>query len=1192
MILLAAVIRLVSMLSPFAAALLVGLGAVSASLYGLWASGRCHGRAWRSAWIALCLGLLSVVCAAVIQAVHAASNPANSADFLILSMGGGTLAVVGLTTLIWLRLPVRASEALTEAVVAASALAIVVTALWLIPSHAWNPGRDLPLLAAPGVDFVALWLTVCLISLTPEYPVGYRYLIGAMGCLFVAAIATCVLAVSGHSSWVPLNAIVLWGACLWAGALVHSSHRAPFEPVPVRSTRPSTAHVAVLLVSTLLVPAALLTRLLNTGSAREAGLAIAAVVLPLIVVFYLLHKVFAHAAAEYRAQHDPLTGICNRTLFEDRLKTSLSLAHRSASPVAVMYLDLDRFKSINDSLGHAVGNQVLQAVVKRLQGCLRAQDTFARMGGDEFTFLLPEIEDKDGCAGFAQRALAVFADPITIGGRQLTVQASAGIALYPDDGEDVDSLLKNADTAMYQAKRSGRNTFAVYNSAMSARARLRFALESSLRAVVQSDRLVVHYQPRFDVATGEISGAEALARWLHPQLGFIPPWAFIPLAEESTLVETLGEWVLETVCRQANRWDEDGLLQFPVAVNMSPRQFSRQSAVTMVSEVLDRTGFDPRRLEIEVTEGVLVEHMDDVTQTLRALRAKGIHCSIDDFGTGYSALTYLAEFPVDAIKIDRSFVSRTDADSSAASIVGAVIALAHCLDLDVVAEGVETDGQFRFLVDHGCDHVQGFLFSPALPGEEFAELVRSGKRFGFGFLSRDETPSSIPPPAVSEGRLYAVLDSMVQANSRPGEKFDLEAIESILAALRRDDLLTVQELRAFESLPARLALGALAGLSSVTSLSAAGVISPSVRDLAIHVLEASTGLTPPAPQGPAPALSLVAMTSRPSTDSGNEDLGAPTNGDQVLSGGSENGGGGNNPAAGSQGIAALTEGGSQGDTQSSGTQSGGAQGSGGTQSGGTQSGGTQRGGSQSGGTSGGTSGGAQGSGGTQATPGGTSLGGGTKGGGTRGGGTQGGGAQGSGGSQSGGTSGGTQSGGTQTTPGGISLGSGFQGGGTQGGGAQGGGDPQGGGGPQGGGAEGGGAQGGGTKSGGTKSSATRGGGTKSGATRGGGTKRGGTKSGGTSGGGGPQGGGSQGGGDPQGGGGPQGGVGPQGGSSQGGGDPQSGGQGFGDHGGQGSGWGGRGDGWNSQGNQGAGRGGQSSAGRGGQGGNAPGRNRP
>jgi diguanylate cyclase (GGDEF)-like protein len=745
----------------------------------------------------------------------------------------------------------------------------------------------------------------------------------------------------------------------------------------------------LLLVCAVVVPGVLFIRFLAGGAERDAGLASAATLLPLVIVVYLLHKVFAHAAAEYRAQHDPLTGICNRTLFEERLKTSLVLAQRSGTAVGVMYLDVDRFKSINDSLGHAVGNQVLQAVVKRLEGCLRTHDTVARMGGDEFTLLLPDVRDKDQCAGFAERALRAFAEPISVGGHQLSVQASVGVALYPDDGEDAESLLKNADTAMYQAKSSGRNTFEVYDATMSAQARLRFALEASLRAAVETGRLTVHYQPKYITATGEIGGVEALARWHHARLGFIPPWAFIPLAEESTLVETLGEWVLETACRQAQQWREDGLLQVPVAVNMSARQFARQPVVAMVSSVLDRTGLDPSLLEIEVTESMLVEHRVDVTQTLVELRAMGVRCSIDDFGTGYSALTYLAEFPVDAIKIDRSFVMRIDSDLGAASIVAAVIAMAHSLGLEVVAEGVETEKQLLFLKEHGCDQVQGFRFSPAVPADELEALalapLTDGGSEAFA-AARTPAPFSVLTP----GRLDSVLNGMVQRGR--SADLDLDGIESVLAALQRDDLLVLKDARPFGALPARLALGTLAGLTSLTGgLAAAGAIPHSTQELALRVLETGTGVTNPSPSSSIPSPSSGPAPA-PNTGSDNTKVGPLVHGDNASGGrgstavpsgvpsttapgaqapvtpGSGGGGsGGTNPGAGGQngtGSGGAGSGGANQGSSGNGTgKSGSGKGSGGKGSGGTNPG--------AGGQSGPGSGGA-GSGGANQGPGGQS----------------------------------------------------------------------------------------------------------------------------------------------------------------------------------------------------------------------------
>ncbi len=977
--------------APVAAAALVGALAVAASLYGVWANGRVHVREWRLAWSALALGLLGVASVGVIQALHRTAGHSASGVLTVLSLGSGVAAALGLVSLIRQRLPGRAVEALAEAGVAGLTLGLVIVALILVPAHVWHPARDLPLMAVVLVDLVALWLAISLISLTAHHPVGYRYLIAGFGCVLVASSVNWALVLVDRSSWVPVDAVLLWGACLWAGGLLHPSQRTRFDPVPARSTRPSTAHAALLLVCAVVVPSVLFIRVLAGGADRDAGLASAATLLPLVIVVYLLHKVFAHAAAEYRAQHDPLTGICNRTLFEERLKTSLVLAQRSGTAVGVMYLDVDRFKSINDSLGHAVGNQVLQAVVKRLEGCLRTHDTVARMGGDEFTLLLPDVKDKDQCAGFAERAVRAFVEPISVGGHQLSVQASVGVALFPEDGEDAESLLKNADTAMYQAKSAGRNTFEVYDATMSAQARLRFALEASLRAAVETGRLTVHYQPKYITATGEIGGVEALARWHHARLGFIPPWAFIPLAEESTLVETLGEWVLETACRQAQRWREDGLLQVPVAVNMSARQFARQPVVAMVSSVLDRTGLDPSLLEIEVTESMLVEHRVDVTETLRELRAMGVRCSIDDFGTGYSALTYLAEFPVDAIKIDRSFVMRIDSDLGAASIVAAVIAMAHSLGLEVVAEGVETEKQLEFLKEHGCDQVQGFRFSPAVPADELEALacapLYEGGTEAFA-AARTPTPFSVLAP----GRLDSVLNGMVQRGR--SADLDLDGIESVLAALQRDELLVLKDPRPFGALPARLALGTLAGLTSLTGgLAAAGAIPHSTQELALRVLETGTGVTtpPPASSGPGP-------TSGPSPAPGaggdNAKAGPPVHGGSpsgksgstpvpsdvpsttapgaqspVTPGGPGSGGqgsGGANPGAGGQSGPGSGGQGSGGANAAPGGQSGpaGGQGSGGAnQSSGGK--GTVKGGS-------GPGSGGQGSGGANAAPGGQS----------------------------------------------------------------------------------------------------------------------------------------------------------------------------------------------------------------------------
>jgi diguanylate cyclase (GGDEF)-like protein len=587
----------------------------------------------------------------------------------------------------------------------------------------------------------------------------------------------------------------------------------------------------------LVVPAVLSAESVLGIRDRPPALVIGSTLLPTLLVLYLLHQVFTHAAAEYRAQHDSLTGVCNRLLFEDRLQRALVQADRTNSAVSVMFLDLDRFKDINDSLGHAVGNDLLKAVVKRLQGCLREHDTLARFGGDEFTFLIPDSGRKDGhVVDFAERLLDRFEDPFSVGGRQLTVKASIGVAVSPWDGADADTLLKHADTAMYQAKAAGRNTYQVFDSAMSARARLRFALEDSLRAAVESDRLAVHYQPKLDMATGDIVGVEALARWRHPSLGFIPPWAFIPLAEETSLVATLGEWVLDVACKQAQGWQEQGLPAIPVAVNLSPRQFAHQPVVEMVTRVLKQTGLDPALLELEVTESVLMERVDEVVASLNELRALGVRCSIDDFGTGYSALTYLAEMPIDAIKIDRSFIQRIDGEASGNSIVGAVIALAHSLDLIVVAEGVETDEQLQFLDSHGCDQVQGFRFSPPVPAAEIVELMRTPAKV-FTDWGRPVVALPLPLSGISPARLEALLESIMLERHWPSE-LDSEAIEAVLTALHADELTKVKPVRSERARSAKVAISTLASIASVSGgVSAAGALSGPGESLGTRILD-------------------------------------------------------------------------------------------------------------------------------------------------------------------------------------------------------------------------------------------------------------------------------------------------------------------------------------------------------------------
>ncbi len=834
----AALVGGIGILDPTVDAAVVGLAVGLAVAYGLAANRALHRGPWRSAWQFLGAGLIGIVIGNLLQAVHAGGPSTQVGAPMIMSTAGDILAIVGLVSLIHQRLPERSADSVAEALLSTLALGFVILALVVVPSQGWRPGFQVPAIVAPLLDMILLWLVCSLVSLTERHPVIYRYLIAGFVCLFVADSSYAGLALSGSSeSSALVESVALVGTCLWGVAFLHRSRNVAFDPVPLRSVRPRGVRVAMLVAVGLVVPAVLSAESVLGIRDRQPALLIGSTLLPSLLVLYLLHQVFTHAAAEYRAQHDSLTGVCNRLLFEDRLQRALVQADRTNSAVSVMFLDLDRFKDINDSLGHAVGNDLLKAVVKRLQGCLREHDTLARFGGDEFTFLIPDSGRKDGhVVDFAERLLDRFEDPFSVGGRQLTVKASIGVAVSPWDGADADTLLKHADTAMYQAKAAGRNTYQVFDSAMSARARLRFALEDSLRAAVESGRLAVHYQPKLDMATGDIVGVEALARWRHPSLGFIPPWAFIPLAEETSLVATLGEWVLDIACKQAQGWQEQGLPAIPVAVNLSPRQFAHQPVVEMVTRVLKQTGLNPTLLELEVTESVLMERVDEVVASLNELRALGVRCSIDDFGTGYSALTYLAEMPIDAIKIDRSFIQRIDGEASGASIVGAVIALAHSLDLVVVAEGVETDEQLQFLDAHGCDQVQGFRFSPPVAAAEIVELMRTPAKV-FTDWGTEVVALPLPISGISPARLEALLESIMLERHWPSE-LDSEAIEAVLTALQADEVTKVKPARTGRTRSAKVAVSTLASIASVSGgVTAAGALAGTAESVGTRILD-------------------------------------------------------------------------------------------------------------------------------------------------------------------------------------------------------------------------------------------------------------------------------------------------------------------------------------------------------------------
>jgi diguanylate cyclase (GGDEF)-like protein/PAS domain S-box-containing protein len=428
------------------------------------------------------------------------------------------------------------------------------------------------------------------------------------------------------------------------------------------------------------------------------------------------------------AYHDPLTGLPNRLLFNDRLTQAIERARRSQQLLAVMILDLDRFKLINDSLGLASGDRVLRAVGERLTAAVRRSDTVARLGADDFLILLPGVDGAENTAKVAQKILDTFLPPLQIDDQELHLGASLGITLYPHDGDDAETLIRNADTALYRAKEHSRGSYQFYTTDMNATAFERLVLETQLRKALDRGELVVHYQPQVRLDSGAVVAVEALVRWFHADLGLISPAEFIPLAEETGLILELGHWVLNTACAQVRAWQEQGFADLRLAVNLSGRQFEQEDLVRSIARVIQVTTFDPSHLELELTESSIMRSPEQAVAKLQALDRLGIRLSIDDFGTGYSSLGHLKRFPIRTLKIDQSFIQDITSDPNDAAIAQAIIALAESLQLKVIAEGVETREQLDLLRRYHCDEMQGYLFARALPPTELLELLRSGSR--------------------------------------------------------------------------------------------------------------------------------------------------------------------------------------------------------------------------------------------------------------------------------------------------------------------------------------------------------------------------------------------------------------------------------------------------------------------------------
>ena len=445
----------------------------------------------------------------------------------------------------------------------------------------------------------------------------------------------------------------------------------------------------------------------------------------------------ANRQLRHLASHDALTGLPNRLLLDDRLAQAVAHADRDGQPFALAMFDLDRFKVVNDSLGHHAGDELLKEVARRLNAVARSTDTVARVGGDEFVVLLDRIGARDTAEQIARRVVEALQVPINLVGVDVRTSVSIGIALYPDDGKSVETLLSNADAAMYCAKQRGRNNIQCFAEGMNSVTQERVKLESDLHAALELQQFELHYQPKVDTTTGAIRGAEALVRWRHPQRGLVFPGEFIPMAEECGLIDSIGAWVLREACREARTWQREDLQPMRVAVNLSAFQFRNGNLLQMIRDSLCEADLDPRCLEVEITETALMSDPEQSVGILEQLSRMGVVVSVDDFGTGYSSMSYLRRFPIDKLKIDRGFISELLSRPDDLSIVTAIISLAHSLHLKVVAEGVETPEQRELLKNLGCDQYQGYCFSPAVPSMEFNTLLQRSRDSSHGTWDED-----------------------------------------------------------------------------------------------------------------------------------------------------------------------------------------------------------------------------------------------------------------------------------------------------------------------------------------------------------------------------------------------------------------------------------------------------------------------
>ena len=440
----------------------------------------------------------------------------------------------------------------------------------------------------------------------------------------------------------------------------------------------------------------------------------------------------AEQIIKYMANYDSLTSLPNRMLLNERISAAFSDAKINKSKIALLYLDLDNFKTVNDMLGHSYGDSLLKEISNKLEWCVNDVDTVSRLGGDEFAILLPNINDSNYIIEVVEKINGLFKKPYILNGQEFFLSVSIGITVYPDDGDsgdDGDYLMNNADTAMYSAKNSGKNRYQFYNQTMKNKVIERLEMENNLRHAIERNELVIYYQPQVELKNGEISGLEALVRWITPSRGMISPMDFIPLAEETGLIVPIGEWVLRTACEQTKLWQDKGYHSLNIAINLSVKQFRQANLVESINNIILETGIEPKYVELEITETTAMENIGDIIQTLDKLKEMGVTIALDDFGTGYSSLNYLKKLPIDILKIDKDFIYDITNQKNQEEIVKIIISLAHSMNLKVVAEGVETVDKLNFLKEHNCDKVQGYYFSKPLSKEDIEELLKGNKIF-------------------------------------------------------------------------------------------------------------------------------------------------------------------------------------------------------------------------------------------------------------------------------------------------------------------------------------------------------------------------------------------------------------------------------------------------------------------------------